>query len=161
MGTLRLFLAFSVLAWNLRPHGFERLTAMDGEIAIIAFFIISGFYRSRVISQKYSQLPNGRSRFFINRFLRILPLYFVATIFQHAVFSMDRVKTVFTSSLHYSLLTHVTLTFVNLLELGQDYWQTFVEAFATDETVGNSSVLQNVYMSIFGSTAFVYHPGRY
>ena len=114
MGTLRLFLAFSVLAWHLRPHGFERLTAMDGGIAVMAFFIISGFYMSMVISQKYSQLPNGRNRFFINRFLRIFPLYFVAMIFQQAVFSIDRVKTVFTSSLHYSLLTHVTLIFLNL-----------------------------------------------
>jgi peptidoglycan/LPS O-acetylase OafA/YrhL len=159
MGTLRLFLAFSVLAWHLRPLGFNRLTAMDGGIAVIAFFIISGFYMSMVISQKYSQLPNGRSRFFINRFLRIFPLYFVAMIFQQAVFSMDRVKTVFTSSLHYSLLTHVTLIFLNLFKLGQDYWQTFVEAFSTNQSLGRSSDLQNLCASIFGSNAFVYNPG--
>jgi peptidoglycan/LPS O-acetylase OafA/YrhL len=159
MGTLRLFLAFSVLAWHLRPLGFLRLTAVDGGIAVISFFIISGFYMSMVISQKYRHLPNGRSRFFINRFLRIFPLYFVAMVLQQAVFSIDHVKTVFTSSLGYSLPTHVTLIFLNLFKFGQDYWQTFVEAFSTNQTLGISSALQRFCSALFGSNAFVYNPG--
>ena len=159
MGTLRLFLAFSVLAWHLRPHGYLRLTALDGGIAVISFFIISGFYMSMVISQKYRFLPNGRRRFFLNRFLRIFPLYFVAMVLQQLVFSIDRVKTVFTSTLHYSFTTHVTLIFLNLFKLGQDYWQTFVEVFSTNQTLGATSSLQNFFTAVFGSNAFVYNPG--
>src|SRR5437879_4725695 len=132
MGTLRLFLAFSVLAWHLRPLGYLRLTALDGGIAVISFFIISGFYMSMVISQKYRHLPNGRRRFFLNRFLRIFPLYFVAMVLQQLVFSIDGVKTVFTSTLDYTVSTHLTLIFMNLFKLGQDYWQTFVEVFSTN-----------------------------
>jgi peptidoglycan/LPS O-acetylase OafA/YrhL len=159
MGTLRLFLAFSVLAWHLRPLGYLRLTALDGGIAVISFFIISGFYMSMVISQKYRHLPNGRRRFFVNRFLRIFPLYFVAMVLQQVVFSIDGVKTVFTSTLGYSLPTHLTLIFLNFFKLGQDYWQTFVEVFSTNRTFGTTSTLQSLCTSIFGSNAFVYHPG--
>jgi len=159
MGTLRLFLAFSVLAWHIRPLGYLRLTALDGGIAVISFFIISGFYMSMVISEKYRYLPNGHRRFFLNRFLRIFPLYFIAMVLQQLVFSIDGVKTVFTSTLGYSVITHVTLIVLNLFKVGQDYWQTFVEAFSTNQIVSTAGALQNFCTFIFGSSAFVYHPG--
>src|SRR5690348_4065548 len=97
MGTLRAFLAFSVLAWHIRPAGYDRLTLVDGGVAVLIFFIISGFYMSMVLNEKYLRLENGTRRFFVNRLLRIFPAYLAAMILQQVVFSFHGVKTVFTS----------------------------------------------------------------
>jgi peptidoglycan/LPS O-acetylase OafA/YrhL len=51
------------------------------------------------------------------------------------------------------------LIFLNFFKFGQDYWQTFVEAFSTNQTLGITSALQRVCTAIFGSNAFVYNPG--
>src|SRR5262249_14272187 len=62
--------------------------------------------------------------------------------------------------LDYSLPTRLTLIFLNFFKLGQDYWQTFVEVFSTNQTIGiTTSSLQNICTHIFGSNAFIYNPG--
>ena len=38
--------------------------------------------------RSYSKLPGGRWRFFVNRFLRIFPIYFVVLILQHVDYRM-------------------------------------------------------------------------
>ena len=72
MGILRLFLALSVLDWHYRfsdsavfPYSFS---------AVLCFFVISGFYMSLVINEKYGTSPKGIGRFYCNRALRLYPV---------------------------------------------------------------------------------------
>jgi peptidoglycan/LPS O-acetylase OafA/YrhL len=84
MGLFRLLLAFSVVM----AHGYEYFgaenwyfTAYTSPIkiwsgsAVFAFFILSGFYISMIINEKYQHLPSGIRRFYINRALRLYPVH--------------------------------------------------------------------------------------
>jgi peptidoglycan/LPS O-acetylase OafA/YrhL len=73
MGLLRILLALSVVLNHLGPiFGF---TLLNGKIAVESFFIISGFYMSLILNEKYIK-KNGSYRLYItNRFLRIYPVY--------------------------------------------------------------------------------------
>ncbi|MFC7669302.1 acyltransferase family protein [Hymenobacter humi] len=73
MGILRLLLALSVLVAHSGPlFGFQ---AVGGEIAVQAFFMISGFYMALVLSGKYG--PGTYGLFISNRLLRLFPVYWV------------------------------------------------------------------------------------
>lgn len=77
MGTLRLFLALSVL--NNHFQFAERGPWMYGPTAVAAFFIISGFYISMVLDQTYHGYQ-ALWRFYANRFLRLMPVYWVTLV---------------------------------------------------------------------------------
>lgn len=47
-----------------------------GRSAVYCFYIISGFLIARVLDQKYFQINNGIVLFYLNRLIRIMPLYF-------------------------------------------------------------------------------------
>jgi peptidoglycan/LPS O-acetylase OafA/YrhL len=69
MGVLRLLLAFSVVLAH--SHSFYGFTGMGGS-AVPAFFIVSGFYMSLILGEKYQ----GRLwLFYSNRALRLFPMY--------------------------------------------------------------------------------------
>ena len=75
MGVLRTFLALCVLQqhypfWpnNIWLHGF---------VAVCCFFLISGFYMSLVLDQKYRDNTN---LFYLNRFLRLMPVWWVILV---------------------------------------------------------------------------------
>lgn len=73
MGILRVLLAISVLAahfgaiWKLKP--------VSGSIAVETFFIISGFYMSFILNEKYTKKNKSYRLFITNRLLRIYPVY--------------------------------------------------------------------------------------
>lgn len=77
MGLLRFLLAVSVIIAHVGTiFGF---TMIGGKIAVQTFFIISGFYMSLILNEKYI----GRKNYFIylrNRFLRIYPTYLLVLI---------------------------------------------------------------------------------
>lgn len=76
LGFFRFFLAFLVAAshlWGSMPHGFAAY-------AVWAFFVLSGFLMTYVISEKYKFQSDGLKNYAYNRFLRIYPLYFIAVI---------------------------------------------------------------------------------
>src|SRR6266545_150629 len=78
MGCFRLFLALAVLNahyrfWQLGPEGYSLFPT--GGFAVCIFYVISGFYMSMVITQKYQRLPDGTLRFYGNRALRLFPVY--------------------------------------------------------------------------------------
>ncbi|MBI5428529.1 MAG: ankyrin repeat domain-containing protein, partial [Nitrospinae bacterium] len=78
MGTLRLFLALTVVAGHL-PHA--RLPFMDNQISVICFFIISGFYMALIVNEQYSGLGEGwRKSFYLSRALRLFPAYWAVLI---------------------------------------------------------------------------------
>ena len=70
MGILRLVLALSVVIAHSNPiFGFE---LVGGFIAVKAFYIISGFYMSLILNEKYI---NSYYLFITNRFMRLFPIY--------------------------------------------------------------------------------------
>jgi len=77
MGVLRLLLALSVVLNH--SYGIFKINLLGGPLAVQAFFIISGFYMSLILNEKYVQ--KGSYKLFItNRFMRIYPIYAVVLI---------------------------------------------------------------------------------
>jgi peptidoglycan/LPS O-acetylase OafA/YrhL len=75
MGTLRLFLAFAVIISHTRPlYGF---VGIGGSPAVMAFFIISGFYMHLVMDSAYKGKPG---LFYTNRALRLFPAYWTTLL---------------------------------------------------------------------------------
>lgn len=82
-GFLRLLLSFIVVVYH-----FFKTSPMPGPIAVMAFFIVSGFLISRVVVKTYST-SDGLRRFAINRILRLWPTYLIIIFFSAAVISID------------------------------------------------------------------------
>src|SRR5450759_4624800 len=78
MGIIRVLLALSVVAahfggiWNLRFVG--------GQVAVQSFYIISGFYMSLILNEKYVGKNKSYKLFITNRFLRLYPIYWLSLI---------------------------------------------------------------------------------
>lgn len=75
MGLYRLLLALSVVIYHAFPlFGY---TLLGGAIPVNVFFIISGFYMTLILSEKYVGKNGSYKLFITNRILRIYPLYWV------------------------------------------------------------------------------------
>jgi peptidoglycan/LPS O-acetylase OafA/YrhL len=85
MGTIRLLLALSVVIAHAVP--LFGLTLVGGKLAVQSFFVISGFYMSLILSEKYPSGVAGTWLFYGNRFLRIYPLYWIALLLSVAAFA--------------------------------------------------------------------------
>ncbi len=73
MGLLRFILAITVvIAHSSTIFGFS---FVGGQIAVQAFYIISGFYMSLILNEKYIGVNNSYKLFITNRFLRLYPIY--------------------------------------------------------------------------------------
>lgn len=77
MGLLRLILAISVLITHSAP--FIELKFVGGVVAVQVFYIISGFYMTLILNEKYVGKSSYRL-FLSNRFLRLYPIYWVVLI---------------------------------------------------------------------------------
>jgi exopolysaccharide production protein ExoZ len=93
---LRFFAAFAVLVGHLQHEvlirvmpgvPFRTFTAIDGGIGVDMFFVISGFIMYYISGDAFGQ-PGGWRRFASRRFLRIAPLYYVATLSMLAAAAM-------------------------------------------------------------------------
>lgn len=73
MGLLRVLLALSVVIGHTAP--FLGMTMVGGKLAVQGFFIVSGFYMSLILNEKYPADGTGTWLFYSNRFLRIYPMY--------------------------------------------------------------------------------------
>jgi peptidoglycan/LPS O-acetylase OafA/YrhL len=76
MGFVRLYLALSVVVWHIRGSALP--FTVNGYVAVILFFIISGFYMSLVLNGKYRQAPVWR--FYLARAMRLYPAYWVVLV---------------------------------------------------------------------------------
>lgn len=78
MGLIRLLLALSVVI----AHGGQifGLKLVGGQIAVQAFYIISGFYMSLILNEKYIGKNNSYRLFLTNRFIRLYPIYLVVLL---------------------------------------------------------------------------------
>ncbi|MFC2950305.1 acyltransferase family protein [Marinicaulis aureus] len=82
-GFLRLLLSLIVVVYH-----FFKTSPMPGPIAVMAFFLVSGFLISRVVVKTYST-SDGLKRFAVNRILRLWPTYLVIIFFSAAVIAID------------------------------------------------------------------------
>lgn len=74
LGTFRFGLALLVAA----SHLFAPVHQQLGAPAVTAFYVISGYLMTLVVRETYGQGLAGTRDFFVNRFLRIFPSYWVA-----------------------------------------------------------------------------------
>lgn len=74
MGLMRLLLALSVVATHSGPILGMKL--LPGDLAVEVFFAISGFYMSLILTDKY----RDSGTFYVNRFLRLYPVYFITVV---------------------------------------------------------------------------------
>jgi peptidoglycan/LPS O-acetylase OafA/YrhL len=75
MGLIRLFLAMCVVVWH--SGGVAGWFPYNGTACVILFFIISGFYMTLILNEKY--LGAGSHMLFLrNRFFRLWPSFIVA-----------------------------------------------------------------------------------
>lgn len=121
MGMLRLALAMAVLLSHLPPATFH---FMSGGVAVQAFFIVSGFYMSLVLSGKYAD----RTLFYSNRILRLAPTYFVMMALAGiALFGFSITATAWPAifeSAYSNPVSAVILVLENVFVVGQEmlYW---------------------------------------
>jgi len=81
VGVIRPVLAVSVLITHSRP--IFGVSLLNGDMAIVCFFMISGFLMALILETKY---VGEVGAFYANRILRIYPPFLVATFFSAAVF---------------------------------------------------------------------------
>jgi peptidoglycan/LPS O-acetylase OafA/YrhL len=81
VGSFRLLLALSVVI----AHGpsWARVIPglFDAGVAVVCFFVLSGFYMALVINEKYGPLEHWRLRFLAARAMRLYPTYFLVLAF--------------------------------------------------------------------------------
>ena len=83
MGLIRLYLAISVLIFHY-PLAADSLTFInslfiDSQIAINTFFLMSGFYISLGLNNRYKD-PSQNITFYIGRVLRLWPTYLISLL---------------------------------------------------------------------------------
>jgi peptidoglycan/LPS O-acetylase OafA/YrhL len=78
MGIIRFLLALSVVIEHSRQvFGFE---LVGGQIAVQAFYIISGFYMTLILNEKYIDKNNSYKLFISNRLLKLYPIYWTVLL---------------------------------------------------------------------------------
>ena len=90
MGGIRLFLACGVLFLHSNEQVLSHVGLQGkaiwslnliGGLAVIFFYIVSGFLISYVLNSKYAESVSGTLAFYRSRFLRIYPLWWVLLLF--------------------------------------------------------------------------------
>jgi peptidoglycan/LPS O-acetylase OafA/YrhL len=75
MGVLRVYLAVCVFEWHF--HFSPYPVFIFSFSAVLCFFIVSGFYMSMILNEKYDVSTwEGVKRFYVNRALRIFPSWY-------------------------------------------------------------------------------------
>lgn len=101
---------------------------MGGDVAVKAFYIISGFYMSMVLTTKYLKKKNGYKIFITNRALRLYPTYWAVLL---GAVGLSLVSLGFTGSPfklapyfahfdEFNLTTFCYFIFTNIFIFGQD-----------------------------------------
>jgi len=159
MGLIRLLLALAVLASHCGPIlGFKLI---DSGVAVESFFIISGFYMSLILSEKYIGQNNSYSLFITNRFVRLFPIYWIAllatlffclalTYFTHGE-AITILSNYISSKTNFFSLAYLTLT--NIAVFGQG----IAMFLGIDPESGNLYLIKNLHEtdSLFYNFLFV------
>lgn len=76
MGLLRFLLAIAVVVGHIKVRFDVHFALLPGDLAVEVFFSISGFYMSLILTDKY----HDRTTFYLNRFLRLYPVYLIVSV---------------------------------------------------------------------------------
>jgi peptidoglycan/LPS O-acetylase OafA/YrhL len=121
MGVIRIILALSVVVWHIPgPH----LRLLNAAVAVLLFFVVSGFYMALVVNEKYA--PSGHGwirRFYAARFLRLYPAYVAMCAVMVAWFWWTSSPNAFTSRLPLPIGEQATVAMLNLSIIGQDLYE--------------------------------------
>lgn len=125
MGLIRLFLALSVVVWHV--HGAPQ-KLLNGAVAVLLFFVISGFYMAMVINEKYAARGSLRwiPGFYAARAWRLYPAYWVAFAATFWWFQVTGNINIFDFTVPGAPIKHGIVAFSNLFILGQDVHQFLV-----------------------------------
>ena len=75
MGLMRFLLAMAVVIAHTGAITVN-FALIPANLAVEVFFAISGFYMSLIVTGKY----RDRTTFYINRFLRLYPVYLIVSV---------------------------------------------------------------------------------
>src|SRR4051812_46606684 len=121
MGVIRIVLALSVVIWHVPgPH----VRLLNAAVAVLLFFVVSGFYMALVINEKYA--PSGAGwikRFYLARFLRLYPAYLAMCVVMVAWYWWTESPNAFTSRLPVPFGEQLLLAAINLGLIGQDLYE--------------------------------------
>ena len=151
MGLLRLALALIVVAHHI-PHYIQGnhsfgniMSLLDGMVCVPVFFIISGFYMSMVINEKYAKSERFLMAFFAGRVLRLFPLYLfvlAASVLYSLAASHDQLFAAIADKPYPAMCAQV---FMNLTTLGLDlvpsFGQRADDSLASQRLLAASSIL--------------------
>lgn len=127
MGLIRLLLAIAVVAEH--SNGFLGIYFVGGKIAVQTFYIISGFYMSLVLNEKYINKNSSYKLFITNRLIRLYPIYWTILLMT-LLFSISFVilsdganLSMFESycSVKFNIFSFSYLVLTNILIFGQDF----------------------------------------
>ncbi len=125
MGILRTILALAVVVYH--SYKIFGLRMCGGQVAVEAFYMISGFYMALILNEKYIGVGSYK-KFIVSRFFRIFPVYWVVLLtalllsvigyygFNHPYYLSRYIN-------QYSCLSGLTIfyfVFENIVVLGQD-----------------------------------------
>lgn len=122
MGLLRLFFALSVVLGHIQIN-----LLISPTYAVQGFYIISGFYMSMILNEKYNT-PLLNTTFYKRRFMRLLPTYWLIGIISFIIalcfYHRNESNILFFDFINFptnsSLLTWLFLIFSNIFIWGQD-----------------------------------------
>lgn len=78
MGLLRLLFALTIVIFHTGDIFGYRI--FNSRLAILSFFVISGFYMAFILDRKYFKKKHSFKLFIVNRFLKIYPIYWVSLL---------------------------------------------------------------------------------
>src|SRR5262245_24765333 len=116
MGLIRLVLALSVVVWHMPGATWKLLNAA---VAVLCFFIISGFYMALVLNTKYDNAKD----FYVARVVRLYPAYIAMCAIMVGWFWWTTSPNVFTSPVPVSVTERLILIASNILLIGQDIFE--------------------------------------
>ena len=98
---------------------------LNAHVAVLCFFIVSGFYMALVINTKYARDDAPWiSTFYRARFLRLAPAYIAVMLFTVGWYTWTGIPNVFTNSpAEFSWLDRALLILMNVFVVGQDLFQ--------------------------------------
>lgn len=139
MGSFRLILALTVFISH--TNSLFGLLFVGSSVAVQSFFLISGFYMALVLNEKYKG-PGSYYLFITNRFLRLLPAYWVVLalilliIYSLRPFSPEEPWVSDNFKMFFPLLdikAQASIIFSNVFIIGQDV----LRIFAVDPRTGS------------------------
>jgi peptidoglycan/LPS O-acetylase OafA/YrhL len=117
VGILRFFLALSVVVWHLPSRPFALLYAA---VAVVCFFMISGFYMAMVLTEKYRGQVGV---FYRARFWRLYPAYAAMAIAMVVWFTVRPSPNPFTWRLPVPWHEQIILALLQVTIAGQDIYE--------------------------------------